>query len=332
MAALTSTQTTREDQSQHSHSSDDERELARQRPAPQPKARSPSPPKANTDWRGRRTGPGLGPDSTRSSRTLFVPGSARAGTGADGSVGGHARCDQCGAAAQRAAAAHDTGGPVKTEAEDTKTQTQTGTWRCHHHRHRHPHPPPNTKKKKQTTNLAGDDPALSIPIAPTEADAYLQDAEVLPDAAMLRGMGWVKGAVASSSARFKRTGKDREGAGGKGPRSGGRAGMVEPYVPATRPALLGIGARGGERYVPLVKKEGGSKDVGASRQTSRLPKGDRDSRREYERCGCHDDDRSACRKDERDKRDYDGRDRCDDDRDRQRSNDRQRRRDYDDRG
>ncbi|KAL0562428.1 DNA primase large subunit Spp2, partial [Marasmius crinis-equi] len=105
-------------------------------------------------------------------------------------------------------------------------------------------------------------PAVSTPMS--EADAYKQDVDELPDsatlddynrvpvaqfgAALLRGMGWKEGTAAS------RKGK----------------GVVEPYVPESRPALLGIGAKEMEqfddgskkgsgrperRYVPVVKKD-----------------------------------------------------------------------------
>jgi hypothetical protein len=105
----------------------------------------------------------------------------------------------------------------------------------------------------------------------TEDEAYKQDVEELPDeatlddyarvpvaqfgAALLRGMGWEEGSAAT--------------------RKHGKNGMVEPWVPTARPALLGIGAkerkvpddgrskkekfektkRPERRYVPVIKKE-----------------------------------------------------------------------------
>ncbi|KAG1776036.1 DExH-box splicing factor binding site-domain-containing protein [Suillus placidus] len=109
----------------------------------------------------------------------------------------------------------------------------------------------------------------SIPVPPSETDALQQDVADLPDvatiddyarvpitafgAAMLRGMGWVDGGAVTSSERAKKNA------------------LVEPYLPKSRPALLGIGAkeqevlddgskkkkrRGDEkRYVPLVRQE-----------------------------------------------------------------------------
>lgn len=126
--------------------------------------------------------------------------------------------------------------------------------------------------------LAGDQPELAqidmIPAlqsdrgAPkTETDAYREDVLTRPDsssiedyeripveqfgAALLRGMGWKEGMAASKT----------------------RKGPTEPYVPVSRPALLGIGAkekvvdddgagagknrkpqRPEKRYVPVVKR------------------------------------------------------------------------------
>lgn len=104
-----------------------------------------------------------------------------------------------------------------------------------------------------------------IPTPVSEADALKQDVSELPEsasledyervpvsqfgAALLRGMGWKEGAAAS-----RKPGK----------------GLVEPYMPVARPALLGIGAKEQEvyddgsnknknkhpekRYVPVVKQ------------------------------------------------------------------------------
>jgi hypothetical protein len=128
--------------------------------------------------------------------------------------------------------------------------------------------------------LAGDDgntpPEIdAIPLTPStfqsgmsETDVYREDVLTRPDsaslddyaripveqfgAALLRGMGWKEGMAASKT----------------------RKGPVEPYVPTSRPALLGIGAkekdadpnaslsgskknksqRPEKRYVPVVKR------------------------------------------------------------------------------
>lgn len=144
-----------------------------------------------------------------------------------------------------------------------------------------------------------------IPTPISEADALKQDVEDLPDvasledyarvpvhqfgAALLRGMGWKEGTAAS-----RKPGK----------------GLIQPYVPIARPALLGIGAKeqevfddgskkkGGKarperRYVPIVKKERERslsprrESAVSSRRNSRSPGPsggrDRDRRRDSER-------------------------------------------------
>ncbi|KAF8638045.1 hypothetical protein AX16_010677 [Volvariella volvacea WC 439] len=190
-----------------------------------------------------------------------------------------------------------------------------------------------------------DGPAISIiPTPVSESDALKQDMEELPDeatpedyarvpvhqfgAALLRGMGWKEGTAASRKA-------------GKG--------IVEPYLPQARPALLGLGAKEQEvyddgsgkkgkkrndmRYMPFVKKDkegtgsserdrgkdrrSGSQSPsrrgeGSSRRSSRSP----DRRRDSDR-----------RKDDR--KDYDRDRRRDYDRDRERERDRNRERERD---
>lgn len=123
-----------------------------------------------------------------------------------------------------------------------------------------------------------------IPTPISETDALKQDVEELPNsatledyarvpvsqfgAALLRGMGWKEGTAAT-----RKPGK----------------GLVEPYLPAARPALLGIGAKEQEvyddgskkngksvkrperRYVPVIKQEriGASSPTNDSRQRDR---------------------------------------------------------------
>lgn len=119
----------------------------------------------------------------------------------------------------------------------------------------------------ETNGIKHDGPMVDIiPTPISEADAYKQDVDELPDvatlddyarvpvsqfgAALLRGMGWKEGTAAT-----RKSGK----------------GLVEPYLPAARPALLGIGAKEREvlddgsrkkvaerpekRYIPVIKKE-----------------------------------------------------------------------------
>lgn len=197
--------------------------------------------------------------------------------------------------------------------------------------------------------------------APTEDDAYKEDVEELPNvatledyermpvsqfgAALLRGMGWKPGEPASRNKK---------------------RGIVEPWLPLPRPAMLGIGAKerevfddgsGGKRkmpsrpdrkYTPLLRVESGKsspRSQPTSRSQSRRPSrspprkerkeddGDRrrdlDRRRERERERERDGRKDRNRESERD-RDWDRR------RDRERSphssrRDRDRDRDHGDR-
>ncbi|KDR75287.1 hypothetical protein GALMADRAFT_69508 [Galerina marginata CBS 339.88] len=123
-----------------------------------------------------------------------------------------------------------------------------------------------------------------IPAPMSEADALKQDVDELPDAAtmedyarvpvsqfgaaLLRGMGWKEGTAAT--------------------RKPGR-GLVEPYLPSARPALLGIGAKEQEvfddgskksnknkrperRYVPIIKQERADTGSPSGRERSRSPR------------------------------------------------------------
>jgi hypothetical protein len=111
--------------------------------------------------------------------------------------------------------------------------------------------------------------------APTEDDAFREDVEDLPNeatlqdyermpvsqfgAALLRGMGWKPGEPASRN-------KNR--------------GIVEPWLPAARPALLGIGAKEREIF-----------DDGSGRSRSTLSRPDR----KYTPLLCIESDRSSPR-------------------------------------
>ena len=169
--------------------------------------------------------------------------------------------------------------------------------------------------------------------APTEDDAFKEDIEDLPNeatlqdyermpvsqfgAALLRGMGWKPGEPASRN-------KNR--------------GIVEPWLPTARPALLGIGAKEREifddgsrqsrstpsrpdrKYTPLLRVESGKsspRSQPASRSESRRPSrsprrrerreddGDRrrdpERRRERERDGEQDGRHDRYRESERDR-------------------------------
>jgi hypothetical protein len=207
--------------------------------------------------------------------------------------------------------------------------------------------------------LYQDDPIVTlIPPRPiSETDAYRQDVQEFPDeatlddyarvpvsqfgAALLRGMGWKEGADAGN---------------GKG-----RKKYVEPWIPTARPALLGIGAKeqevfddgsGGKgkggrsgkagtgrpekRYGPLVKKDregegSASASAPASRRASRSPSpSSSSSRRRHHRDRDRDRDSGRDRGRERNREKNLDRDR---DRERQRDSrgdgDRDGRRDHD---
>lgn len=145
--------------------------------------------------------------------------------------------------------------------------------------------------------------------APTEDDAFKQDVDELPEeatleayeripvsqfgAAMLRGMGWKPGEPAS---------RDK------------KRGIVEPWLPPSRPALLGIGAKQREvfddgsgrstpsrperKYVPLIRKESERSSSPRSQPASRSES--RRTSRSPPRRESNDDDRDR-------RRDRDGR-------------------------
>ncbi|KAJ7078823.1 DExH-box splicing factor binding site-domain-containing protein [Mycena belliarum] len=218
----------------------------------------------NRDWRELAR--------KRRSAAQFVPESARAATGKDGSVGGLGVRDSINSGPvlsglQVRAKVKDEEGDVEMVEEqaveiDVKQEEEE-----------------TEDQRALRAILAGADGASfqsAIDVIPTlvsEDDAYKQDVEELPDVAtledydrvpvaqfglaLLRGMGWKEGTAAS-----RKPGK----------------GLIQPYLPEARPALLGIGAKEREvlddgsnkksngnkrperRYIPVVKqdREGGS--------------------------------------------------------------------------
>jgi hypothetical protein len=317
------------------------------RAAPRPEPQGPLiiPALKNRDWRelARRRRAGA-------NGKMYVPPAGQAGTGADGSVGGLGTRDTINSGPQveglqlRKRARFDT-------AEDMAVE-----------------PGPSTMAAVEETedqrairallaSTEGDDghegPMVDIiPLTnddstrrgPTEDDAFKQDVGELPNeatladydripvaqfgAALLRGMGWKPGEPASRNKK---------------------RGIVEPWLPPSRPALLGIGAKareafddgsGGRRtpsrperkYVPLLRRE--SSDGSASpsqppsRSASRKPspsererKDQRDpSDRRRERDREWDQDRN--REKERDGRDRDRKTERERDRDRVRQRER----------
>ncbi|KAG6857759.1 hypothetical protein H0H87_004175 [Tephrocybe sp. NHM501043] len=228
----------------------------------------------NRDWRDLAR--------KRRSAAQYVPPSAKAETGADGSVGGLGTRDTINS------------GPVLSGLQYKKDSSPTQV--------KQEGEQPNGIQQEDvkmeveeddedkaalrailngTTGAAHDGPIIDIIPTPalSEADAYKQDVEELPEAAtledyarvpvsqfgaaLLRGMGWKEGTAAT-----RKPGK----------------GLVEPYLPESRPALLGIGAKeqevyddgskkkGGankrpeKRYVPLVKKEREDRSSSAPRE------------------------------------------------------------------
>ncbi|KAF4599724.1 hypothetical protein EYR40_006823 [Pleurotus pulmonarius] len=202
----------------------------------------------------------------RRTATQFVPASGAAQTGADGSVGGLGTRDTInsgpvlvGLQVRTKVADNDTVMSDIKEEETTEVKMEEEQ--------------ETEDQKALRAILAGvngnnnGEPAIDIiPTPVSEEDALKQDVADLPDsatltdyervpvsqfgAALLRGMGWKEGTAASKKGK----------------------GMVEPYLPEARPALLGIGAKekealddgrpkkGGskrpeKRYVPVVRKE-----------------------------------------------------------------------------
>lgn len=307
-------------------------------------------PLKNKDWRELAR--------KRRGGTTYVPESAKAQTGADGSVGGLGTRETINTGpvlsglqvkAKREVVLNGIEEDVMME-EDVKEEIVEET----------------EEQRALRALLAeanGEEPGdVFVPTIPaiSETDALKQDVEELPEvatlddyervpvsqfgAAMLRGMGWKEGQAAS------RKGK----------------GIVEPYIPASRPALLGIGAKEQEvyddgsksskyknrkperRYVPVLKQDREPSDrsdsrrrsrspersAGHSRRTSRSPA--REERSRYDRDGessrkrHRDEDHAGPRDFDRERerdRDRDYR-RKDSDRDRDRRRDSGRRRDY----
>ncbi|KAI0341328.1 hypothetical protein BDW22DRAFT_1358817 [Trametopsis cervina] len=213
----------------------------------------------NKDWR----------ELARKRKNLYVPPSAAAETGADGSVGGLGTKDTINSGPQLSGIQQRKRVKVEEDAMQIEVEETIAAAVAE-----------SVPKEEETedqkairaliANASGEDGGLNGPVvdiipAATEDDAYRQDVEELPEpatlddyervpvsqfgAALLRGMGWKEGTAASRK--------------GKGP--------VEPWLPTARPALLGIGAKEKEvfddgsqrkkktfvdkRYIPVIKKE-----------------------------------------------------------------------------
>ncbi|TFK23700.1 hypothetical protein FA15DRAFT_620507, partial [Coprinopsis marcescibilis] len=238
------------------------------------------PPLQNKDWRA----------VARRRRGQYVPESAKVQTGADGSVGGLGTKEtintgpvlvglQVKKREQFEAQIDDEDVTMAEEVQEETVVEETDEQKALR---------ALIAEANGETQDELDIPAIPMPVS--EADALKQDVEELPDvaslddyervpvsqfgAAMLRGMGWKEGTAASRK----------------------RKGMVEPYMPTARPALLGIGAKEQEvyddgskskfknkrperKYMPLVKQERSSSDRD-SRRRSTSPKRSSTSRPE----------------------------------------------------
>ncbi|KAG1838708.1 DExH-box splicing factor binding site-domain-containing protein [Suillus subluteus] len=296
------------------------------------------PSKPNPDWREAAR-------KRRAGAARFIPDSAKASTGADGSVGGLGTRDTINSGPQLSGIQF---GDKKVKIETSTTSTDEETSLTVEEHAKMDIVEETEDQKALRALLAGDIDSApqidTIPVPPSETDALQQDVADLPDvatiddyarvpitafgAAMLRGMGWVDGGAVTSSERAKKNA------------------LVEPYLPKSRPALLGIGAkeqevlddgskkkkrRGDEkRYIPLVRQESSREEsrngsATVSRRASRSPerrRGGENSRKDddRERRGDRrrDDDRDKPRREsdrdrrrERDRDDLGDRDRDD---------------------
>ncbi|KAH9180339.1 DExH-box splicing factor binding site-domain-containing protein [Lactarius sanguifluus] len=254
-------------------------------PRPEPQGPLVIPALKNRDWRelARRRRAGAGGQ-------MYVPPAGQAGIGADGSVGGLGTRDTINSGPQvkglqlRKRKRLDTADDMAVELEPSPSDVTTEE-------------PEESEDQRAIRALlagtGGDDghegPVVdTIPLTngsarrgPTEDDAFKQDVDELPNnasladyervpvaqfgAALLRGMGWKPGEPASRNKK---------------------RGIVEPWLPASRPALLGIGAKerealddgsGGRRgpsrperkYVPLLRRESSDRSSPLSQPPSR---------------------------------------------------------------
>jgi len=318
----------------------------KKRKASVPEAPLVIPTQPNPDWReaARRRRAACSRVQPHTSRATpsFLPGSALAATGADGSVGGLGTRDSINSGPQLSGLQiHKR---VKMEAEEDGA-TMVGVVSAASLDQSTAEVVEETEDQRALRAiLAGEDESAAvveiIPVPPlSEADALKQDVQELPDvatandyervpisafgAAMLRGMGWTDGPVA---AKWDKRSKN---------------GLANLYLPQARPALLGIGAKEREpvddgsgkkkpkgpdmRYIPIARKESGRGDNGpsrsgtVSRRSSRSPsRKEKDERTADQERSTYDDRE---RRKDRERKDYRDRDR---DRDREMERDRAR--------
>ncbi|KAG1777674.1 hypothetical protein EV702DRAFT_1268142 [Suillus placidus] len=160
------------------------------------------PSKPNPDWReaARRRRAGV---------ARFIPDSAKASTGADGSAGGLGTCDTINSGPQLSGIQL---GNKEVKVDTTTTRSTDGETNMTIEEHVIAIVEETEDQKALRALLAGDmdsEPQIdSIPVPPSETDALQQDVADLPDvatiddyarvpitafgAAMLRGMGWFR--------------------------------------------------------------------------------------------------------------------------------------------
>lgn len=280
----------------------------------------------NRDWRALA--------KKRKTAQMFVPESGRAAVnGADGTVGGLGTRDTINSGPQAVGLqlkqkklASEVGEVDMQEAEvEIKAQVQESE--------------DQLALRALLASAAGEgdedfaNRATVIPV--TEDEAFKQDVEELPDsstlndytdmpvsefgAAMLRGMGW--------------TGN------GKGQKN------IQPWLPQSRPALLGIGAKEKQvfddgskkkhfgkpdkKYIPVVKKERLADSSAPSRNRTPSPSGKSGSRRTTRSPSPRSKDRTSRGNDRRRDGDNDGKRERDRDDERRRGGNRDRRKDED---
>ncbi|KXN87345.1 Pre-mRNA-splicing factor spp2 [Leucoagaricus sp. SymC.cos] len=222
----------------------------------------------NKDWRELAR--------KRRNAQQYVPISTKVQTGTDGSVGGLGTRDVIGSGPVLSGLQlHKKAVKIETE-EGTTRQELTEDVKMEEAKEEGVELSEDESARRailaEASGTVAEEPSIdAIPTPISEEDAYKQDVEELPDtasledyarvpveqfgAAMLRGMGWREGTAASKN--------------GKGP--------VQPYLPAARPALLGIGAKEMEvfddgskkkgpirperKYVPVIKREREQEDT-----------------------------------------------------------------------
>jgi G-patch domain len=305
-------------------------------PRPEPQGPLVIPALQNRDWRElarRRRG---GPNGK-----MYVPPSGEAGTGADGSVGGLGTREMINSGPQLEGLQNRKRTRIDITGQDAPVESEPPVITVDQ--------PRETEDQRAIRALLADaeggegpeGPTVDlIPMAdsgparraPTEDDAFKQDVDELPDeatlddydripvsqfgAAMLRGMGWKPGEPAS---------RDK------------KRGIVEPWLPSSRPALLGIGAKEREvlddgsgkkmpsrperKYVPLIRKESERSSSPRSQPPSRS--GSRRTSRSPPRRERNDDDKDRRRDRDRERDGHSSRDR-ESERERDRRRDRER--------